>query len=63
MAEWTGVRGKRVLITGATGGIGLAAAVKLAQLGAQLAIVARDEARASEAVQRIAAKSGSNAPV
>lgn len=46
-------RGKRVLITGATGGIGLAAAEELARRGAQLAIVARSEARAAEAVDRI----------
>jgi len=53
MADWTGVRGKRVIITGGTGGIGLAAAEQLAALGAQLAIVARDPARAETAVARI----------
>src|SRR2546428_4585911 len=50
-----GVAGKRVLITGATNGIGLAAAEALAGLGAKLAIVARSEARASDAVARIEA--------
>jgi NAD(P)-dependent dehydrogenase (short-subunit alcohol dehydrogenase family) len=44
---------KQVLITGATHGIGLAAAQIMAGLGAKLAIVARSEARAREAVQRI----------
>ena len=34
MAQWTGVEGKRVVITGATGGIGLAAAEALAARGA-----------------------------
>jgi NAD(P)-dependent dehydrogenase (short-subunit alcohol dehydrogenase family) len=53
--EWTGVRGKRVVITGATRGIGLAAAEALAARGARLAIVARSEARAAEAVRRIEA--------
>lgn len=53
MMEWTGVRDKRVLITGATRGIGLAAAQALAQRGAQLAIVARDDARAEDAVRSI----------
>ena len=46
MAEWTGVDGKRVLLTGATNGIGLAAAIELARRGAQLAIVARSEGKA-----------------
>lgn len=54
MAQWTGVAGKRVLITGATGGIGLAAAKELAKRGAQLAIVARDPKRARFAQQEIA---------
>jgi NAD(P)-dependent dehydrogenase (short-subunit alcohol dehydrogenase family) len=53
--EWGGVRGKRVLITGGTSGIGLAAAEELARRGASLAIVARDDARAAEAVTRIEA--------
>jgi len=49
------VSGKRVLITGATNGIGLAAAEELARRGASLAIVARDDAKAAEAVRRIEA--------
>jgi NAD(P)-dependent dehydrogenase (short-subunit alcohol dehydrogenase family) len=55
MSEWGGVRGKRVLITGATNGIGLAAAEELARRGASLAIVARSDAKAAEAVERISA--------
>jgi NAD(P)-dependent dehydrogenase (short-subunit alcohol dehydrogenase family) len=55
VSEWGGVRGKRVLITGATNGIGLAAAEELARRGASLAIVARDDNRAAEAVRRISA--------
>jgi NAD(P)-dependent dehydrogenase (short-subunit alcohol dehydrogenase family) len=61
MAEWS-VRGKRVLITGATNGIGLAGAAGLASLGADLAIVARSEARAAEAVAAIEA-AGEGRPV
>ena len=53
MAGWTGVDGKRVVITGATGGFGLAAAEALAARGALLTIVARSEARAAEAARRI----------
>jgi NAD(P)-dependent dehydrogenase (short-subunit alcohol dehydrogenase family) len=49
------VRGKRVLITGATNGIGLAAAEELARRGASLAIVARSDDKAAEAVRRITA--------
>ncbi len=63
MTEWTGVRGKRVLITGATHGIGLAAAELLARRGANLAIVARSEARATDAARRIEAAGGSKVDV
>lgn len=58
MAEWGGVAGKRVLITGATSGIGLAAATELARRGAQLTIIARSGQRAAEAVRRIDAAGG-----
>jgi NAD(P)-dependent dehydrogenase (short-subunit alcohol dehydrogenase family) len=52
--EWDGVRGKRVVITGATSGIGLAAARELARLGAQLTIIGRS----SEKTRRAAASIG-----
>jgi NAD(P)-dependent dehydrogenase (short-subunit alcohol dehydrogenase family) len=62
--SWPGVAGKQVLITGATRGIGLAAAVELARRGAKLAIVARDPGRAAEAVGAIkAAASGATVDV
>lgn len=54
---WGGVSGKRVLITGATNGIGLAAAVELGRRGALLSLVARSESRAAEAVRTIVAAS------
>ena len=53
------VDGKQILITGATNGIGLAAAETLAAQGAKLAIVGRTEARARAAAAQIAAKARS----
>lgn len=55
MQTWGSVAGKRVLITGATSGIGLAAAVELARRGAQLTLVARSKARAVDGVRQIQA--------
>jgi NAD(P)-dependent dehydrogenase (short-subunit alcohol dehydrogenase family) len=46
------VTGKQVLLTGATNGIGLAAAEALAARGANVAIVARDRQRAEQAAAR-----------
>jgi NAD(P)-dependent dehydrogenase (short-subunit alcohol dehydrogenase family) len=54
---WSGIAGKRVLITGATRGIGLAAAIELARRGAQLTLVARSDARAADALRQIQAVS------
>jgi retinol dehydrogenase-14 len=50
--------GKVVLITGATGGIGKAIAIGLAELGATTVIVGRDKERGLTAVEEIKALSG-----
>jgi len=57
MTQWSGVKDKRVVITGATNGIGLAAAQELARRGARLAIVARNPSKASSAVESIRSSS------
>jgi len=54
MTEWTGVAARRVVITGGTGGIGLAAAEELARRGAAVTVVGHNEERAAAAVARIA---------
>ena len=57
------VNDKQILITGATNGIGLAAAEALAALGANLAIVGRSKSRTRVASARIRAASGRGAMV
>jgi short-subunit dehydrogenase len=52
------VRGKRVVITGATNGIGLAAATQLVGLGANLTIVARSPERAQAALAHLSQANG-----
>jgi NAD(P)-dependent dehydrogenase (short-subunit alcohol dehydrogenase family) len=47
------MRGKVVVITGGTSGIGAVAAVVLARMGARIILVARDEARAEATLARL----------
>src|SRR2546427_7417701 len=58
MADTLPMAGKVVLITGGTGGIGKAAAIGLASIGARVGITGRDQARADEAGAAIARESG-----
>jgi len=61
MALSASMTGKTVLITGGTGGIGRAAAIGLASMGARVGITGRDRARADQAAAEIARKSGNAA--
>ena len=53
------VRGKNILVTGATSGIGLEASVALARSGARVLMVGRDPVRTEAAVADVKARSGS----
>ena len=53
------IRGKTVLLTGATSGIGLEASVALARQGARVVMVGRNQAKTEAAVAGVAARSGS----
>ncbi len=53
--------GKTVLVTGGTGGIGRAAAIGLASLGARVGITGRDRLRAEQAATAISRESGNPA--
>ena len=51
------MQGKVVVLTGGTSGIGEAAALKLAEMGARMVLVARDPQRAEATLQRLQEKS------
>jgi retinol dehydrogenase-14 len=53
------LRGRTALITGASAGIGLEAAVAIARMGAEVVMVARDRARGEAALRAVRERSGS----
>jgi dehydrogenase/reductase SDR family protein 12 len=62
MEQWEeppSLAGRVCLVTGASGGLGLAASTHLARLGASLRLLVRDAARGEEARRLIASESGS----
>jgi NAD(P)-dependent dehydrogenase (short-subunit alcohol dehydrogenase family) len=60
-ARWGRMDGKTALVTGATRGIGLETAVRLAGLGATVLVHGRDAARGAEALDAVRAASSSQA--
>lgn len=54
------MRGKRVVITGGTSGLGLATATALAGMGAQVCIVGRDAAKCQMVVNQLSSESGNS---
>jgi retinol dehydrogenase-14 len=58
MAPTRSMGGRTVLVTGGTGGLGRAAAIGLAAMGARVGIVGRDRPRAERAASEIAQGSG-----
>jgi NAD(P)-dependent dehydrogenase (short-subunit alcohol dehydrogenase family) len=56
------LEGKTVLVTGATSGIGLEACVKLAAMGADLVMVARNPAKGDAALTEVQKRAGSGRP-
>ena len=52
------MEGRRVVLTGANSGIGLAAAIELASAGASLTLVVRDEAKAAQTAETIKEATG-----
>jgi len=66
LARWedpSAAAGRQMVVTGATSGLGLAAATELARLGASVCLVGRDPARTDDARQRVAATASNGAGV
>ncbi len=53
MKQLVDLEGKKILVTGASSGIGRATAILLSQLGARIVLIARNEKRLSETIQKM----------
>ena len=60
MQQFPSMRGKVILLTGGSSGIGKATAIKLAKLGGNVTIVGRDKGRCKAALAEIVRESGNN---
>ena len=58
MSNYSGIAGRRVLITGATSGLGLAMARALVKEGARVLITGRDQNKIDQAVSSVESLSG-----
>jgi NAD(P)-dependent dehydrogenase (short-subunit alcohol dehydrogenase family) len=58
LQELYGLDGRRAVVTGATSGLGRAAALALARAGAEVVVGGRDERRAAEVVAAVEAEGG-----
>lgn len=53
---------KTAIVTGSTGGVGLAVATGLANAGAQVVVVGRDQGRVDAAIDQIRSATGKKTP-
>lgn len=58
MSEYSGIAGKRILVTGSTSGLGLAMAQALVKEGASVLITGRDQSRIDQALSTVKSFSG-----
>src|SRR6056297_3355833 len=63
MATAESLRARRIVLTGATAGVGRATALQLADAGARIALLARDPASLDPLAEEVVARGGEALPV